>query len=42
MQYHQFQMPETWTGCRDIDVEINLDEINQNLGLNQSSHSGES
>jgi len=36
MTYYQFQMPESWTGYRDIDMEINLDDINRNMGLDGS------
>ena len=29
-------MPESWTGYRNIDEEINLDEIKRNMGLNDN------
>jgi hypothetical protein len=33
MSYFRFQMPESWTGYRNIDEEIRLDEIKANMGL---------
>lgn len=35
MAYFRFQMPESWIGYRNIDEEINLDEIRQTMGLNE-------
>jgi hypothetical protein len=32
MSFFRFQMPETWTGFRNIDEEIDLDEINRRIG----------
>jgi hypothetical protein len=32
MQFYRFTMPESWAGCRNIDEEIDLDEINRILG----------
>jgi hypothetical protein len=29
-------MPESWTGYRNIDEEINLDEIKRNLGMDEN------
>jgi hypothetical protein len=34
-------MPESWTGYRDIDMEINLDDINRNMGLDGSQEASE-
>jgi hypothetical protein len=31
-------MPESWTGYRNIDEEINLDEIKRNMGLNEGDN----
>jgi hypothetical protein len=31
-------MPESWTGYRNIDEEINLDEIKRNMGLNENDN----
>lgn len=36
MSYFRFQMPESWTGYRNIDEEINFDEIKRNMGLNDN------
>jgi hypothetical protein len=33
-------MPETWTGFRNIDEEIDLDEINRRIG-NDGNDDGE-
>lgn len=31
-------MPESWTGYRNIDEEINLDEIKRNMGLDENNN----
>lgn len=31
MSYFQFQMPESWTGFRNIDEEINVEEIQRHM-----------
>lgn len=35
MSYYQFNMPESWTGYRDIDAELNIEEIKRQLGMDE-------
>ena len=35
MSFFRFQMPETWTGFRNIDEEIDMDEINRRMGAEE-------
>ena len=34
-------MPESWSGYRFIDEVINLDDINRNMGLDDTVHESE-
>lgn len=34
-------MPETWTGFRNIDEEIDLDEINRRIGADGNENEQE-
>ena len=37
MSFFRFQMPETWTGFRNIDEEIDMDEINRRMGAEEGN-----
>jgi len=37
MSFFRFQMPETWTGFRNIDEEIDMDEINRRMGADEGN-----
>ena len=33
MSYYNFQAPSDWANCRNIDLPINQEEINRELGI---------